>query len=153
VHAVDPDRDGEILWQARVGKGGKLGGVQWGSAVDRENVYVAVSDLGWKKVERAGRASALGAAMEPDPAAGQWHVRTPAYDGRDHLANIASRMRRQGGVQPGAIGGGDRNTRRGLSGAGRTGKIFSGYGAWGGIPGNVLLAFSLKHKMQYPIRS
>jgi polyvinyl alcohol dehydrogenase (cytochrome) len=46
VHALDPDRDGQILWQQRVGKGGINGGVQWGSAADGANVYVALSDLG-----------------------------------------------------------------------------------------------------------
>jgi polyvinyl alcohol dehydrogenase (cytochrome) len=46
VHALDPDRDGELLWQERVGKGGINGGVQWGSAADGSNVYVALSDLG-----------------------------------------------------------------------------------------------------------
>jgi polyvinyl alcohol dehydrogenase (cytochrome) len=46
VHAIDPDRQGAILWQKRVGRGGALGGVQWGSAVDQDNVYVAVSDIG-----------------------------------------------------------------------------------------------------------
>jgi polyvinyl alcohol dehydrogenase (cytochrome) len=45
VHAIDPDRQGAIIWQRRVGRGGALGGVQWGSAVDDENVYVAVSDV------------------------------------------------------------------------------------------------------------
>ena len=45
VHAIDPDRQGAILWQRRVGRGGVLGGVQWGAAVDQDNVYVAVSDL------------------------------------------------------------------------------------------------------------
>jgi polyvinyl alcohol dehydrogenase (cytochrome) len=45
VHALDPDRGGEILWQERVGKGGINGGVQWGSAADGSNVYVALSDL------------------------------------------------------------------------------------------------------------
>ena len=34
VHAVDPDKDGAIVWQTRVGKGTALGGVQWGSAFD-----------------------------------------------------------------------------------------------------------------------
>ena len=34
VHAVDPDQQGEVLWQTRVGKGGALGGVQWGTATD-----------------------------------------------------------------------------------------------------------------------
>ena len=46
VHAVDPDNQGEVLWQTRVGKGGSLGGVQWGSAVDANNVYVALADMG-----------------------------------------------------------------------------------------------------------
>jgi polyvinyl alcohol dehydrogenase (cytochrome) len=45
VHAIDPDRQGAILWQRRIGRGGTLGGVQWGSAVDGDNVYVALSDL------------------------------------------------------------------------------------------------------------
>jgi polyvinyl alcohol dehydrogenase (cytochrome) len=45
VHAVDPDRQGAIVWQRNVGKGGRLGGVQWGSAADASNVYVALSDV------------------------------------------------------------------------------------------------------------
>ncbi len=45
VHALDPDNRGAILWQARVGKGGSMGGVQWGSASDGTNVYVANSDI------------------------------------------------------------------------------------------------------------
>jgi len=46
VHAVDPDEKGRILWQTRVGQGGTMGGVQWGSAADATNVYVALSDIG-----------------------------------------------------------------------------------------------------------
>jgi polyvinyl alcohol dehydrogenase (cytochrome) len=45
VTAFDPDRNGEIVWQVRVGKGGVNGGVQWGMASDGKNVYAAVSDL------------------------------------------------------------------------------------------------------------
>jgi polyvinyl alcohol dehydrogenase (cytochrome) len=45
VTAVDPDRRGDIIWQKKVGRGGKLGGVQWGVAADRSNVYAAVSDV------------------------------------------------------------------------------------------------------------
>jgi polyvinyl alcohol dehydrogenase (cytochrome) len=45
VHALDPDRNGEIVWQTRVGHGGTAGGVQWGSAVDNSNIYVALSDV------------------------------------------------------------------------------------------------------------
>ena len=46
VYAVDPDREGARLWETRVGEGGSMGGVQWGSAADGEHVYVALSDLG-----------------------------------------------------------------------------------------------------------
>ncbi len=46
VHAVDPDRNGALLWSTRIGKGGTAGGVQWGSAADQSNIYVALSDLG-----------------------------------------------------------------------------------------------------------
>lgn len=45
VHAINPDQQGEVLWQTRVGKGGTMGGVQWGSASDGTNVYVANSDI------------------------------------------------------------------------------------------------------------
>jgi polyvinyl alcohol dehydrogenase (cytochrome) len=45
VTAVDPDRQGEIIWQKQVGHGSPLGGVQWGAAADDSNLYVAVSDL------------------------------------------------------------------------------------------------------------
>jgi polyvinyl alcohol dehydrogenase (cytochrome) len=46
VHALDPDAGGEILWQTRIGRGGTMGGVQWGSASDGTNIYVALSDIG-----------------------------------------------------------------------------------------------------------
>lgn len=45
VYALDPDRKGEILWQARVGQGGTAGGVQWGMASDGFQVYAATSDV------------------------------------------------------------------------------------------------------------
>ena len=45
VHAFDPDQDGKVLWQTRIGKGGPLGGTEWGSAVDQDRIYVASSDV------------------------------------------------------------------------------------------------------------
>lgn len=44
VYAVDPDNRGALVWQVRVGKGGLLGGVEWGIASDGRAVYVPVSD-------------------------------------------------------------------------------------------------------------
>jgi polyvinyl alcohol dehydrogenase (cytochrome) len=63
VHALDPDQDGKILWQDKVGKGGINGGVQWGSATDSSNVYVALSDLARFPVPNSQ-------ATIPDPEAG-----------------------------------------------------------------------------------
>jgi polyvinyl alcohol dehydrogenase (cytochrome) len=44
VWAVDPDKNGEVMWETRVGQGGINGGVQWGMASDGEYVYAAASD-------------------------------------------------------------------------------------------------------------
>ena len=41
VFAFDPDADGRILWQTRIGQGGTGGGIQWGMSSDGRNVYVA----------------------------------------------------------------------------------------------------------------
>jgi polyvinyl alcohol dehydrogenase (cytochrome) len=73
VYAVDPDAGGKLLWQRRVGRGGTLGGVQWGSAADANNVYVAVSDVQRRAAaadSQAGRASVYGVPYELDPKIG-----------------------------------------------------------------------------------
>src|SRR5262249_19058741 len=73
VHAIDPDRQGEVLWQRRVGRGGTLGGVQWGSAIDSRNIYVAVSDvvvMGAKPGTPGAQRSLMGGPMTLDPKAG-----------------------------------------------------------------------------------
>src|SRR4029453_15926118 len=36
---------GAVLWQYRAGRGGTLGGMEWGGAVDGGRVYFAVSDI------------------------------------------------------------------------------------------------------------
>jgi polyvinyl alcohol dehydrogenase (cytochrome) len=43
--AMDPDKDGALIWQYRAGRGGVLGGIEWGSAVDGDHAYFAVSDI------------------------------------------------------------------------------------------------------------
>jgi len=45
VYGLDPDRRGHILWQKRVGRGGKKGGIHWGMTADSKNVYVPIGDL------------------------------------------------------------------------------------------------------------
>jgi polyvinyl alcohol dehydrogenase (cytochrome) len=47
VHALDPDRDGKVLWQRKVAEGGVQGGLQWGQASDGRYLYAARSDLNW----------------------------------------------------------------------------------------------------------
>jgi polyvinyl alcohol dehydrogenase (cytochrome) len=45
VHAIDPDRGGEILWQRKIGQGGRIGGIQWGMSADANYIYAALSDV------------------------------------------------------------------------------------------------------------
>lgn len=42
--ALDPDNEGEVVWQYRAGQGGLNGGMEWGSASDGEFAYFPVSD-------------------------------------------------------------------------------------------------------------
>jgi len=181
VHAIDPDKQGEVLWQRRVGKGGINGGVQWGSAADQTNVYVALSDLGRFSVPNS-------LATEPDPKVGGgmfalrldngeqvWHTPPPSCGTRKRCspAQSAAVSAIPGVVFSGSIDGhlrafsttngaivwdfdtvGPKKTvnevpARGgsLNGPGPAiagGMLFveSGYAA-NGIPGNVLLAFSV----------
>lgn len=43
-YAMDPDKQGEIVWQYRAGKGSTLGGIEWGAAVDADAAYFPVAD-------------------------------------------------------------------------------------------------------------
>ncbi len=45
VFGLDPDREGAIVWQKQISKGGAIGGIQWGMATDAENVYAPISDI------------------------------------------------------------------------------------------------------------
>jgi len=45
VMAVDPDQQGKLVWQTRIGQGGPLGGIEWGPAADSKTVYAALSDI------------------------------------------------------------------------------------------------------------
>ncbi len=69
VHALDPDHEGEILWQVRAGKGGVVGGIEWGPAADDKNMYVAISDI---PVDGA----------EPDPRVGGGLLALQLTDGK-----------------------------------------------------------------------
>jgi polyvinyl alcohol dehydrogenase (cytochrome) len=44
AYAMDPDRDGKVVWQYRVGKGSGLGGM-WGAAIAGGRAYIGTADL------------------------------------------------------------------------------------------------------------
>ncbi|MEQ1945745.1 MAG: PQQ-binding-like beta-propeller repeat protein [Bryobacteraceae bacterium] len=185
VHALDPDQQGEVLWQTRVGKGGSLGGIQWGSAADNANVYVALSDIG-------RIALSFTQSTDADPKAGGgmfalrlqdgkqvWHTPPPPCGQRARCspAQSAAVSAIPGVAFSGSVDGHIRGyattsgkivwdfdtmrtyeTVNGVPGrggamdgpgpaiAGGMLIVTSGYGRWGGLPGNVLLAFSIDGK-------
>lgn len=189
VHAIDPDQKGKILWQTRVGKGGVLGGSQWGSASDGEKVYVAVSDIKLSGV--ADPKSPRGFRLILDPAKGGglhaldlktgkivWSAKPlpcPASKTDCSPAQSAAVTAIPDVVFSGSIDGhlraysaetgeilwdtltaqefatvNGKNSHGGsMDAAGPAvvdGAVYvnSGYGQWGGKPGNILLVFSVK---------
>jgi polyvinyl alcohol dehydrogenase (cytochrome) len=187
VHAIDPDRKGAIVWQQRVGRGSALGGIQWGPAADSDNIYVALSDIGFKlkqdpatgtSVELNGRQGGGIFAYDPATGARRWATPPPGCGGRPDCspAQSAAVTGVPGVVFSGSVDGymraystqegkviWDFNTARefkttngikakggsldgpggGATVAGGMVVFGSGYGFWGGIPGNVLLGMSV----------
>jgi polyvinyl alcohol dehydrogenase (cytochrome) len=187
VYAFDPDERGKPLWQARVGKGGTNGGVQWGMTSDGRNVYAAVSDV--VRLQNVAGAAPVGSAqLDPnagggltalDLASGErvWFAPgTPCAPPRLGCspAQPGALSAIPGAVFSGSIDGHlrafattdgrllwDFDTARdyttvngvaakggSLDGAGAVivdGMVFvsSGYPRFGGMPGNVLLAFGV----------
>ena len=78
VWALDPDKNGAIVWQRRVGKGSALGGLEWGSAADATLGYFPVSDL-LLGPEDAGGLHAL----KLDTGEPVWSARPPRADCKD----------------------------------------------------------------------
>ena len=112
VHAVDPDEQGKILWQSRVGTGGTLGGVQWGSASDGVNVYVALSDI-----VRLFIPNSLG--TNADPKAGGGMFAFNLQTGERVWYTPPAGVRHAAALQPRAVGGGQRHSGRRVLGIGR----------------------------------
>ncbi len=190
AYAFDPDRQGEILWQTRVGHGGALGGIQWGSAADAEKMYVALSDLSMTGV--ADKSTPQGYRLELDGNKGgglfalrltngekAWAAKPVSCGERKQCspAQSAAVTAIPGVVFSGSEDGHlraysaaageiiwdvdtarDYETINGQKARGGSldiagpviagGMLYvgSGYGQWGGMPGNVLLAFSIDGK-------
>ena len=168
--ALDPEKMGAVVWEYRAGRGGVLGGIEWGSAVDAERAYFAVSDI---LLPQPGGLHAVTLAT------GQraWFTPpSPPACGTGRGCNAAQSAAVT--VIPGAVFSGSNDgalrvystadgailwefdsnreftTVNGVAGRGASmigpgpvvagGMVFvsSGYGAFGGRPGNVLLAFA-----------
>ena len=54
VHALDPEHQGRVVWQKRIGRGGPLGGIEWGGAAGTDVVYFPLSDWQDSKPEAGG---------------------------------------------------------------------------------------------------
>ncbi len=72
LYALDPDQQGKIVWQTRIGMGGPQGGIMWGMAADDRLAYVARSD--WDP----GKPEAGGGMVAIDIASGKQAWSTPA---------------------------------------------------------------------------
>ena len=187
VYALDPEQEGKILWEARVGKGGRVGGVQWGMASDGQHLFAAVSDVVLRPRKTSGPDDLRTFDLDPTEGGGMtalrvedgrkiWHVPGHACDtGKPGCspAQSAAVTAIAGAVFSGSMDGHlrafaaedgallwDFDTARNyqtlngvvakggsLDGAGPVivgGMIFvnSGYARFGGMAGNVLLAFA-----------
>jgi polyvinyl alcohol dehydrogenase (cytochrome) len=190
AHALDPDAKGKILWQTPVGKGGTLGGMEWGSAIDQHNMYVALSDIDFRAVpdpEHPGTRK-----VEPDPEKGGGIFALDLATGKKvwsalpvtcgNKKNCSPAQMGAVSTIPGIVFAGsvdahlrayaaktgavvwDFDTAReydtingqkarggaidagGPAIAGGMVYVYSGYAQWGGLPGNVLLAFGIEGK-------
>jgi polyvinyl alcohol dehydrogenase (cytochrome) len=57
TYALDPEKQGDIVWQYRAGVGSIWGGIQWGAAVDADRAYFPVSDI---RTQKPGGLHAIG---------------------------------------------------------------------------------------------
>jgi polyvinyl alcohol dehydrogenase (cytochrome) len=69
---LDPEKQGAILWQHRVGKGSTLGGIEWGAASDGQLVYFANADASWGPEQAGGLA-----AVKIESGERVWFTRPP----------------------------------------------------------------------------
>jgi len=168
--ALDPEKMGEVVWEYRAGRGGVLGGIEWGSAVDADRAYFAVSDIllpqpgglhavtlatgqrAWFTPPRppacgTGRGcnAAQSAAVTVIPGA----VFSGSNDGALRVYSTADGAilwefdsNREFTTVNGVAGRGASMIGPGPVVAGGMVFVSSGYGAFGGRPGNVLLAFA-----------
>jgi polyvinyl alcohol dehydrogenase (cytochrome) len=171
MFSLDPDNEGQLIWQQRIGQGSGLGG-QWGGAVDEQRAYTGVSDLLSKEpggmralnlatgevVWSVGPQERLCDTTKPTCRASQGAAVT-AIPGAVLSGSLDGGLRAYSAADGKIIWQFDSNQEfqtvngvkangGGLEGPGPIvsgGMLFfnSGYGGFIGNPGNVLLAFGL----------
>jgi polyvinyl alcohol dehydrogenase (cytochrome) len=72
LHILDAETHA-VIRQIRVGKGGVIGGIEWGPAADGDKVYAAVSDLKWDDPTAGGGLTAIQIGTGEKV----WHVPAP----------------------------------------------------------------------------
>ena len=79
--ALDPDT-GKLVWSRIVGPGGSAGGMQWGSATDGKQIYVAIANSDFEEytLEPSGETITGGSWSALDSATGKiiWQTADPA---------------------------------------------------------------------------
>ena len=73
VYALDPDDGGKVIWSRRLSPGGPLGGVEFGLTVDKDTLYVPISDI----YVPPGQAEPGITALRISDGAVLWRTRTP----------------------------------------------------------------------------
>ena len=142
AYALDPDKQGAVVWQYRAGKGGMSGGIQWGAAVDAQHAYFAVSDAVVGPAEAGGLH-----AVDLATGTRAWYTPAPppacgTLGPQCHGAQSAAVT-----VMPGIVfsGSSDGAMRAFAADSGKIhGMLFFNSGYALGRPGHVLLAFGLE---------
>ncbi len=171
IYALDPDHKGKLLWKTRIGKGGPLGGVEWGGAADGRYGYFTLSDWDGDHAEIGGGVVALNlqtgkkvwfaappkpactanfgcsAANMAPPTAIPGAVLAGSLDGylRAYDSRTGKVIWEFNTAQPFSTTNGLKAHGGSLNGAGPTvvsGMVFVNTGYTNAMDGNVLLAFS-----------
>ena len=90
--AFDPDT-GTVAWRTQAGPGGPTGGLQWGSAADRQRIYVAIANsahLDWKLQNGATVRSGGWSALDPATGAIVWQTVDPAGSQAEGAVTVAN---------------------------------------------------------------
>jgi polyvinyl alcohol dehydrogenase (cytochrome) len=77
VFALDPDRDGKMLWKRRVGRGGAAAGVHWGMTFADGFLYVPNSDARALPIDEKSPAHPGLSAIDPSTGTLQWFSAAP----------------------------------------------------------------------------